>query len=799
MTLTTEKYKSPFLDVRSFEVETLEGVDEQEGLVASYVAASPFLSVYEMGEQQITVDSEADELAEFLAELHDQEFDEAVAELVQGAAELVEDRFVSESGGAAVQSVEAERLLEEHFAPLVREAEALLDSMAQGVEQHDLMVMNEAEIEALLDRYEPGQTQYHPSFDGFLKKLWKKAKKVAKKVGKAAITLGLGPVLKKLKRYIKPLLRAVLKKAINKLPSYLRPVASKLAKRYLGRYLKEVEGEVVFEAAEDASGDIYEIQQEFDLQIAHLVFASDEVEQETMLAEVIAESEQPVEDPMAELERARAEFIRSIGELEEGEDATPQLERFVPALLPLLKVGLKLIGRKKVVNFLAKYVAKLIQRFVGRKYARPLSRAVVDLGLRYFGLEASDPAAATAAGEAVAYTVEETVRQVAALPEYVLDNEQLLEGEVLRAFEAAAAAYLPRVLTEQVYEERPELRESMAIEGFWAGSPLRGRKRYRKFTGKFPKVKLKPHTVRRLKTWRGRPLAAHLRNGLGLPKGRSLEAEIHLYEAMPGTTLQAISRSETHVPGLGKGSKPAWSQLHPLTPEAAGLLLGESGLGREVPDRYLNEPEMSPAVGQRFYYLEIAGARPQVVSKPGAMPALRQPSEVNLVANFPRNQLQVLIYLGEAKAQKIAVRMRQHVPIGYVLTALKPVYEPGLHAAICGGMYRRVKVVHGAVAPEEAGGQILKWLPEVVREQFKAKVSEWVGRSLGEHLQQRAQEFIAATEADADGVTLAVTLSNPPGLPKVGRVLGGEPVVLRGIWFPEGMPDAKIQITPGYR
>jgi len=123
--------------------------------------------------------------------------------------------------------------------------------------------------------------------------------------------------------------------------------------------------------------------------------------------------------------------VSQLGKLKEGEDPTPHVENFVPAILPAVKLGIKLAGRKKVVNFLAKLVANLIRRFIGPQYAPPLSQAIVDAGLRLINLETLPEDEARTAGEAVAATVEETVRRVADLPEYVLDNEALLEGFVL--------------------------------------------------------------------------------------------------------------------------------------------------------------------------------------------------------------------------------------------------------------------------------------------------------------------------------------------------------------------------------
>jgi hypothetical protein len=61
------------------------------------------------------------------------------------------------------------------------------------------------------------------------------------------------------------------------------------------------------------------------------------------------------------------------------------------------------------------------------------------------------------AASAVAGTVEETINRVASLPAHILDNQELLEGFALEAFEQAAAANLPAVFSEATYRQRPEL------------------------------------------------------------------------------------------------------------------------------------------------------------------------------------------------------------------------------------------------------------------------------------------------------------------------------------------------------
>ena len=75
-------------------------------------------------------------------------------------------------------------------------------------------------------------------------------------------------------------------------------------------------------------------------------------------------------------------------------------------------------------------------------------------------------------------------------------------------------------------------------------------------------------------------------------------------KTIPNTwyTSPEIARLEQNTPGLG--TPDGYKQIQPLTREAAELLLGEPELGREVEPENAADPH-TPAVGQRFYFLEI--------------------------------------------------------------------------------------------------------------------------------------------------------------------------------------------------
>ena len=87
------------------------------------------------------------------------------------------------------QSVEGERLLNQHFNQLIREAESTVDAFGREFGSRDISTLAEGELEAFADRYTP-TTSLSPEFEDFLgkwaKKLAKGVTKLAKKAGQVA-------------------------------------------------------------------------------------------------------------------------------------------------------------------------------------------------------------------------------------------------------------------------------------------------------------------------------------------------------------------------------------------------------------------------------------------------------------------------------------------------------------------------------------------------------------------------------------------------------------------------------------
>ena len=298
---------------------------------------------------------------------------------------------------------------------------------------------------------------------------------------------------------------------------------------------------------------------------------------------------------------------------------------------------------------------------MGPEQAPALSRAVVDAGLKLLSLEMSEQERSGLAASAVAATVEETVNRVASLPDHILDNQELLEGFALEAFEQAAAANLPAVLSEATYRQRPELLEA-GVNAAWILMPLRGRKRYKRCTRPF-KVSITPHMAEEVESFDGVPLSDYLQDQLGLPEGEDVEAEMYLYEALPGTTIADIARSEAETPGLGASDEATLSQFHPLTRNAAAILLAKPGLGRVA---LLGSHRRNLAVGQRLFHLVIPGRRPLTIPGGYGRRRVRRLFHLIVTLDVPQDQIRVCVYLSEVKAQQLAVRLRQQSHAGSV-------------------------------------------------------------------------------------------------------------------------------------
>jgi hypothetical protein len=821
-----EESRVPFLSTTSFAVGEIDSREEEAP--TSIPSRWPFISVYESEDSETAADSAREAYAGVVESLYVEEFDEALFELINDARGLHQDLLA-----AGHAQSEADRLLTQRFDALAAACEAGVDAVARQIGARGGGITDE-EIQSLTASQLSAE-QLEPAFENFLGGVLKKVGKMAISGIGALANVALGPMISAFKAAMRPFLDRVLQTVIGRLPEPVRPAARKLAE-HLGlmsakavaapAVVTPVVAEPVVVAAPPppvaaptapdvaapatpgggaetgspvqpvAGPNPAGLQEELDGQIAQALLARDdeEVAMEMEVARIRgADAGAPV---FSNLDEAREELIQGLEGLQAGESAEPLIQNFLPALLPALKLGIKIATRPRVIRFLSPFLAKLIAKLIGPEQAPALASALVDAGLKLMSLEASEEERAGAAASAVAATVEETLCRVAALHEHVLDDRELLEGFALEAFEQAAAANLPAVLSETVYQQRPELLEG-GVNAAWLYAPRHGRRGYKRCSRSFS-VTITPHMADEVESFEGAPLSEVLQEQLGLPEGNEVQAEVHLYEALPGTTVGDIARGERETMGRGGADEVTEAQLHPLTPEAANVLLRKPGLGRPVTD--LDRRNIGS--GQRLYHLAIPGARSLIVPGVAGRRRVRRLSHLNVVLDGAKDEVRVTVFLSETRAQKLAVRLRQQSHAGALAVGFHKFLARRLGPVFAGRYRRRLRIVHAGVTPGQPSGHSLQQLPPDLLRLFTARMREWLTHAFASFAKERAGEFLAAAENPAIGVTLRFTIAQPKGLKELLQALaekGPPPTRVAQLLADKSLPNVRVDVLPGHR
>ena len=181
-----------------------------------------------------------------------------------------------------------------------------------------------------------------------------------------------------------------------------------------------------------------------------------------------------------QVDQARVRLITELASLRDGGGPGQAFEQFLPAILPVLRLGITIAGRGRVVGFLAGFLAKLLTRFVGPQLSQPLSRAIVSAGLRMLTLEAPTSTEISQAGPAaIAAVVEDTARRLGELEAEVFEDASRLETETMAAFHEAVARNFPPSLVRSdlaglesanpggMWTLRPGPTGSRNTRGFW--------------------------------------------------------------------------------------------------------------------------------------------------------------------------------------------------------------------------------------------------------------------------------------------------------------------------------------------
>ena len=645
-----------------------------------------------------------------LAELEDPEFTEVLEALAdEAAARHLKSvgTWSNDSEAPTLATADTTQWLEH----LAGEADRMLGALEAYFGDRPADSLQEGEIEAVtgIDGFtDPADVQ-----ELFFGKLLDKAKKLAKGAAKLAKkglsvvgNLALGPMFATLRLLVKPLLSKVLDTAIGKLPESLRPLATQLADKLRGETGSYEE----------------ELSETFDRSLAELVTAPNDSAAAQMLAELQASNDDTyTPSPGHELDAARARLARELTGAEPGVPPIQQLEQFIPvvmAALPLIRTGVRLIGRDRIVDAVAGPLSKLIASMVGQDAANLLSRHIASTGLGLLGLEAGSDTAL--GGEALAAAAEDTVRKVMTLPPESLENDLLLETEIQDAFAESAARHLPASVL------RPELVEPSidGEHGLWLMMPRATRPcfRYKKYSRIVP-VRITRPMARAVILSSGDTLERRL-----LDDGAEtwpVDGEVELYELLPGGALGHVSAFES-VDGPALASE----EFEELTESAATVLAGNPRLanaGRFGHRGWHRQP------GSRYFRFHHRG-RP-----------LRRRHFFGLLFDLsaPQPVLRLNLTLSERDAHELAAHLqRRHLV--QVVSIVRRLLGPAALAALERRIHRLL-AKHNLTAAAGAVPRLAQLL------------ADGVLRAVSDKLPAAAAELAKAAQDPASGATLTFT------------------------------------------
>lgn len=764
-----------------------EGLHSSERTHALFLGeeVSPFAEM-PMGERD---ESETDRMfAEAFAELREEAFDEAVAFLAEETEAAVADRFTDEAAG---HMTERATFAQTHLSNVQYEADRYLAALEAGLQNFDVETLGEEELDRKLDTLAPQTGDLTPAGEEFIGGLVRKAKKAIKFVAKTAkgavkivgkVAGGLlGPVLGKLKALIRPLLKRVLAFAIGRLPAPLRGPARMLAARL------NLESEEFDETSyEDNEGpmspanlsDLEALTQDFDAALAEAFVDGEEFAPQGEEEGAWETAEAGGDRQLERLAEARSALIDSFVAADEDR-FQPAVEQFVPVLLGALRLGITLVGRPKVVNFLAGYLAKLIGKWVGPQLSKPLSNAIVDTGMRLISLEAEEEGGAQleAAPVALASVVEDTVRRLAEQEDYIFENEELTQLAVSEAFSQAAATHFPDRFVRQ------DLRQAPSLGGTFVARRPRSLRSYSKYS-RIPEIDITPQIADAIPTFGGATLGSVLRaRGIVLP----VRARLHIYQAVSGTTASTIARTDRALASPASSA----SIFHPLTPAAAGIMLREPRLGARVPQTFLRSSRRLGA-GQRIYAVQplgmpLSGASGGRATR--AASARMGPSRIRLAIDRHKAQVRLALYLSEERSQKIAQMIRAGSGYGTLLQALADAYGIADSRGIRSPVVREDLVETEEFSPGAAR------MGSSERISLIRRLRAFVLPALAQWAKQNSDGFARAAAHPDAGVTVRIRLQPVPGL---GQSAPGA-LHRRARSDPSARPAVAITVEAGFR
>ena len=203
-------------------------------------------------------------------------------------------------------------------------------------------------------------------------------------------------------------------------------------------------------------------------------------------------------------------------------------------------------------------------------------------------------------------------------------------------------------------------------------------------------------------------------------------------------------------------------------------------------------------VGQRFYYLEIQGAR--IIPAPTITPVNnngtntpppppRRPSDIQGIINFNKAEVRINYFFSEADAITVGSKLQRNDYAGAAISISYAIRNT-LNGILLRDVKSKVKVIHEAMpelylenyepnaqqfAPLAALGGVAasvgKDLLVKLLEKLVEKFTAYAVKAVENYFRARAGEFLQAQKNNANGVTVKIIWFAIPGMSAIAAVI----------------------------
>ena len=413
--------------------------------------------------------------------------------------------------------------------------------------------------------------------------------------------------------------------------------------------------------------------------------------------------------------------------------------------------------------------ADVLGNIIGKDQAGPLSRILVDQGLKLFGLEIPESKPNEYLGATISNIITETTDKVSQLPESVLNGDE----KTLRPFvkEALFSSIANNVPSSTLNESTKTLRQLPDDMG-WVSE----KNGYYQRLNKEMQFVLKPEDAAKIYTRRAETLLDILCKYQGWDGKTPVPVVAYVFQSNPLTRLAMIARDYA-----GGDSSDKKRQIIRLNSDAATMLFKEPSLAGTTGTR-------SRSSRPRWYYVKLAN-----LDKDQTSQSITQTATTNVNDKIRANELDLRFIQGPNFAYELKVKIFLNEATSDRIKSMVKSVQPTT-------LYRELETILMKVGKEMISNLLTRLvIPQYAKNEIMSIVFTWILNNIRSKLSPLTDEYITQSAKDDFGATIQINVPLPGDfmtnlnkltLANVGSFISSLTAI---------RPDANVNSISGYK